>query len=154
MAHIHEKIDFCVEVFIVYKNKVLLRMHDKYKIWLSVGGHIELDESPEEAAVREAKEEVGLDVTIIDSKPLPNDESDYKMLIAPRYLGSHYVNDIHRHTIFVYFAKSNTDKIINSISEHERAETRWVTKEELANMNLRPNVLFYAIKALEELGEK
>lgn len=38
MPHIHEKIDFTVEVFIVYNNKVLLRKHDKYGIWLSVDG--------------------------------------------------------------------------------------------------------------------
>jgi 8-oxo-dGTP pyrophosphatase MutT (NUDIX family) len=60
MPHIHEKIDFTAETFIVYKNKVLLRLHDKYKFWASVGGHIELHEDPNEAAVREAKEEVGL----------------------------------------------------------------------------------------------
>lgn len=52
MPHIHEKIDFTAEVFVVYKNKVLLRLHDKYKIWLSVGGHIELHEEPNQAAVR------------------------------------------------------------------------------------------------------
>ena len=40
LPHIHEKIDFTVEVFIVYKNKVLLRMHDKVKKWLGPGGHI------------------------------------------------------------------------------------------------------------------
>ena len=44
MPHIHDKIDFTVEVFVVYKNKVLLRKHDKYKLWLSVGGHIELED--------------------------------------------------------------------------------------------------------------
>ena len=59
MPHIHEKIDYCVEVFIVYKNKILLRMHDKLGIWLSVGGHIELDEDPVEAAIREGREGVG-----------------------------------------------------------------------------------------------
>jgi len=53
MSHIHEKIDFTVEVFIVYKNKVLLRMHDKHHRWLSVGGHIELDEDPIQAAMRD-----------------------------------------------------------------------------------------------------
>ena len=62
MPHLHEKIDFTAEVFIVYQNKVLLRKHDKYKMWLSVGGHIELDEEPNQAAVREVKEEAGLDV--------------------------------------------------------------------------------------------
>lgn len=153
MPHINEKIDYCVEVFIVYKNKILLRMHDKYKIWLSVGGHIELDENPEQAAVREVKEEVGLDVKIVDSKILPDDQDDYKMLIAPRYLGSHYVNDVHKHTVFVYFAKADTDKIVDSVSDHEKSECKWVTKEELKSMNLRPNVLFYAEEALKELGD-
>lgn len=154
MPHINEKIDYCVEVFIVYKDKILLRMHDKYKIWLSVGGHIELDENPEEAAAREVKEEVGLDVKIIDSRILPDDQSDYKMLIAPRYLGSHYVNDVHKHTVFVYFAKADTDKIVDSVSDHEKSECRWVTKQELKNMDLRSNVLFYAEEALKELGEQ
>lgn len=154
MPHINEKIDYCVEVFIVHKDKILLRMHDKYKIWLSVGGHIELDENPEEAAVREVKEEVGLDVKIIDSRILPDDQSDYKMLIAPRYLGSHYVNDVHKHTVFVYFAKADTDKIVDSVSDHEKSECRWVTKQELKNMDLKSNVLFYAEEALKELGEQ
>jgi len=53
MPHIHDKIDFTVEVFIVHNNKVLLRKHDKYKIWLSVGGHIELNEDPNQAAIRD-----------------------------------------------------------------------------------------------------
>lgn len=154
MPHIHEKIDYCVEIFIVYKNKVLLRMHDKYKIWLSVGGHIELDENPIEAAIREVKEEVGLNIEILDSKKLPEKEFDYESLLVPRYLGSHTVNDTHKHIVFVYFAKADSDGISDSKMEHERTKTCWATKEELEKMNLRPNILFYAKKALEELGEK
>ncbi|MDP2642022.1 MAG: NUDIX domain-containing protein, partial [bacterium] len=64
MPHIHEKIDFTVEVFIVYKDKVLIRKHDKYDKWLAVGGHIELEEDPNQAAVSEEKEEVGLDIKL------------------------------------------------------------------------------------------
>lgn len=66
MPHIHDKIDFCSETFVVYKGTILLRKHDKNKIWRSVGGHIELDEDPNEAAVREVKEEVGLDVVLFN----------------------------------------------------------------------------------------
>ena len=64
MSHIHDLINFTVEVFIVYQNKVLLRLHDKYNLWLSVGCHIELDEDPNQAAIREVKEEVGLDIVL------------------------------------------------------------------------------------------
>ena len=151
MSHIHEKIDFTVEVFIVFKNKVLLRMHDKHHVWLSVGGHIELDENPVQAAIREVKEEVGLDIKIIESTKIPED-SNYKGLINPKFLGFHEVDGNHKHVVFVYFATSETDKITDSISEHEKSDTCWCTKEDIENMDLRPNIKFYALEALKELS--
>ncbi len=158
MPHIHEKIDFTVEVFIVHKNKVLLRMHDKFKYWLSIGGHIELDEDPNQAAAREVKEEVGLDIKITGEAygPLPGlpENREYTYLVPPRYLGKHPVSGGHEHITFVYFAKSDTDIVADSQSDHERSETKWVTKEELDAMELVPNVRFYAEEALKELGEK
>lgn len=158
MAHIHEKIDYTVEVFIVHKNKVLLRRHEKYDIWLSVGGHIELDETPEQAAIREVKEEVGLDIELVGNKKgEANGSSDnrgHRDLIPPKYLGIHPVNEIHQHIVLVYFATSKTDKILEPVDEKEKAETRWVSIEELEKMELVPNVKFYALEALKELGEK
>ncbi len=158
MPHIHEKIDFTVEVFIVHKNKVLLRRHEKYDIWLSVGGHIELDEDPVQAAIREVKEEVGLDVKIIGGQKGEGDGSEknrgYKDLIPPKYLGRHPASNTHEHIAFVYFGISNTDKMLDPIDETEEAETRWVSKEELENMELVPNIKFYATEALKELGIK
>ncbi len=152
MPHIHEKIDFTVEVFVVYKNKVLLRMHDKYKIWCSVGGHIELDEDPIQAAHREVKEEVGLGIVLV-GKNIPSfDERDFSILMPPQFLGRHRTSPTHEHVVFVYFATSSTDQISDSVSEHERSATRWVTKEELDDMDLVPNIKFYAQKALEELS--
>src|ERR1043166_9688394 len=103
MAHIHEKIDFTAEVFIVYDNKVLLRHHDKYDIWLSIGGHIELDEDPNEAVVREAKEEVGLDVELWDGTRRFDYDGDNKQLIPPVALNRHAINDRHEHVSMIYF---------------------------------------------------
>ena len=57
MAHIHEKIDFTVAIFVVHAGKILLIHHRKLNKWLPLGGHIELDEDPEQAAVREARED-------------------------------------------------------------------------------------------------
>ena len=161
MPHINEKLDFCSEVFIVYHNKVLLRKHDKYGIWLSVGGHIDLGEDPVEAAYREVKEEVGLDVKIIgethqiSAGPVIN--GGYEYLIPPRYLRRHKVEGVigHEHVVFVYFAISESDKISDSVLEYERGvEMRWFSKEELENEELVPNVKFCAVKALEELKDK
>jgi len=60
MAHINEKIDFTVEAFVVHNQRVLLIFHKKLQRWLPLGGHIELDEDPEQALFREVKEESGL----------------------------------------------------------------------------------------------
>ncbi|MCC6323423.1 NUDIX domain-containing protein, partial [Candidatus Nomurabacteria bacterium] len=141
MSHIHEKIDFCSEVFIVHKNKVLLRMHDKLKFWLSVGGHIELDEDPVQAAIREVKEEVGLDIQIVGDAHGPTDQEDknrgYKYLIPPRYLGRHPVNENHEHIAFVYFATTENDIVSDSVLGHEKGvETKWFSKEDLENIEL------------------
>jgi 8-oxo-dGTP pyrophosphatase MutT (NUDIX family) len=155
MPHIHDKIDFTGEVFVVYNNKVLLRKHDKYKIWLSVGGHIELDEDPNQAAIREVKEEVGLEITLVKKDlPLFNLNFEYKELIPPRFLNRHRINENHEHVTLVFFAKSNTD-LIKPCEDEKSEECRWFTKEELncLTLDLTENVKFYAQKALEELKD-
>jgi len=156
MPHIHDKIDFCSETFIVYKDTVLLRKHDKLKIWLSVGGHIELHEDSNEAAIREVKEEVGLDVELFCEKDRqPTFEGNKKSLIPPQYLNRHNITDTHEHIAFVYFAKSKTN-ILNLSNTEITDECRWFTKEDLTkNDDGIPNdIQFYALKALEKLSEK
>jgi hypothetical protein len=53
MAHIHKKIDFTVAFFVVHDGKVWLIHHRQLNKWLPLGGHIELAEDPEQAALRE-----------------------------------------------------------------------------------------------------
>lgn len=156
MSHIHEKIDFTVEVFIIHKNTVLLRKHDKYKIWLSVGGHIELDEDPNKTAIREVKEEVGLNITLADDlRPFEKKTPEYEELIPPKFLNCHKINETHEHICLVYFATSSTDVITPSESE-KTEEWKWFTRKELgdASFGIQPNITHYATRALQELGEK
>jgi len=114
MPHIHEKMDFTTEVFIVFQGKALLRRHDKYKRWLSVGGHIELDEDPVQAAIREVKEEVGLDIEIVGTVPgiPPDPKDDFEEVIPPRFMYRNHINEKHEHVTMVYFARSKTDKVM------------------------------------------
>ena len=151
MPHIHEKIDFTVEVFIVFNKRVLLRKHDKYKKWLGVGGHIELDEDPIQAAIREVKEEVGLDVEIIGHVSAPDfDIPDYKELTPPMFLNRHKINETHEHISLIYFAKSKTDALKVSKDKEISEECRWFSKEELENSTeIQPHIKFYALKALK-----
>ncbi|MFC1617683.1 NUDIX domain-containing protein [Patescibacteria group bacterium] len=157
MPHIHEKIDYCAETFVVYENKVLLRMHDKLKKWLSVGGHIELDEDPNEAAHREVKEEVGLDIELYtepESIPDVPADNNNKLLIPPQYLDRHDISEDHEHIAFIYFARAKTNVL--KLSDKEVCdECKWFSKEELqANKEgIDKLTVFYALQALEKLGE-
>lgn len=153
MPHIHDKIDFTAEVFVVHNNKVLLRKHDKYGIWLSVGGHIELDEDSNEAAIREVKEEVGLDVELYHEGSHLLNVEDYKDLILPQSMNRHRINDTHEHVTLVFFAKADTDKL--SLSETEKSDAcKWFAKEELEDprYDIKPSILKDALAALDKLS--
>ncbi len=134
MPHIHDKIDFTVEVLIVQGDKVLLRKHDKYKKWYSIGGHIELDEDPAQAAVREVREEVGLDIKLFGEKLKVGEEGKgYFELIPPRFLNRHHVSDTHQHVTLVYFATIEGGRLTNTAGREQSEEIRWFTREELAD---------------------
>ena len=104
MAHIHEKIDFTVAIFVVHDGKILLIHHRKLDKWLPLGGHIELEEDPEQAALREAKEESGFDVELLGERP-PTTSPGTRALIAPRFLDIHRINDTHEHIGMIYWAR-------------------------------------------------
>jgi 8-oxo-dGTP pyrophosphatase MutT (NUDIX family) len=151
MPHIHEKIDFVVETLVVHKNKVLLRKHDKYHIWLSVGGHIELDEDPNQAAIREVKEEVGLDIELVGEKGnyKTKEGETYKELILPVGLNRHPITSTHEHVCFIYFAKTNSDRVI---PEKETDEWKWCTFEEIDELDpISQDIKHYAKRALLEV---
>ena len=151
MPHIHEKIDFAVEAFIVHDGKVLLRMHNKYGLWLPPGGHIELDEDPAEAVVREAKEEVGLDI-VLRGETFRSSDSDprRKSLIPPRFMGRHWIDDKHEHVCMYYFATSETDQVVPS-GDDRSDEWHWFTEEELKDpkYGVKEDIRFYATRALK-----
>ncbi len=52
----------------VFEGKVLLHRHRKLGTWLPPGGHIEKDELPDDAAVREVGEETGVRVELVGER--------------------------------------------------------------------------------------
>ena len=153
MAHIHEKIDFTASVFIVYKNKVLLHKHKVSGKWFQPGGHIELDEDPNEAAVREVKEETGLTITLIGESKKYNSPYEAQQLVAPRFLNKHYyaTDRTHQHVDMCFLARATTD---DARPEEPGGEVRWFTKEELLdeNLDLLEDVRECSLRALEEMA--
>jgi 8-oxo-dGTP pyrophosphatase MutT (NUDIX family) len=155
MAHIHENIDWTVGVFIVHKNKVLIRFHEKHHLWLAVGGHVELDEDANQAVIREAKEEVGLDIQLVPPPHVADSDlqmrsKGYKELVPPFYMNIHRINDTHQHLDLIYIASSTTDEVI---PENPSDSWMWLTKEEIeARTDLLPDIRRAALKALETLA--
>ena len=151
MAHIHEKIDFTVAIFVVHEGKVLLIHHRKLDQWLPLGGHIELDEDPEQAALREAAEESGLEVELLGERP-PTTSAGTRALIAPRFLDIHRITDTHEHIGLIYWARPRNGRLALSVSEHH--DIRWCAGEELDRLRpaMSEAVKWYCRKAIEEIS--
>ena len=157
VPHVHTspgQVDFTVEVFVVFGKRVLLRLHDKLDMWLSVGGHVELHEDPVQAAIREVREEVGLEVTIDDGHALYREISDgYRELPPPVFMFRGRMSDTHDHVTMTYFARADSDHV--QPSGDDRSDVwRWVTREELddPDLALSPSLRFYAATALDRLS--
>jgi len=151
MPHIHEKIDFTVAIFVVHNAKVLLIHHRKLDKWLPLGGHIELDEDPEQAALREAREESGLDVELMGERA-PTTESGTRALITPRFLDIHRISDTHEHIGMIYWARPKNGSI--QLAQEEHHDIRWCTSGELDTLQppMSKAVKWYCRKAIEEVA--
>ncbi len=150
MAHIHEKIDFTVAIFVVQSGRVLLIHHRKLDKWLPLGGHIELDEDPEVAALREAKEESGLEVELLGERP-PTTGPGTRALIAPRFLDIHRITQAHEHIGMIYWARPRNGDL--TLSAHEHRDIRWCSADDLDRLHppISDAVRWYCRKALEEV---
>jgi len=152
MAHIHENIDFTVAVFVVHAGRVLVIHHRKLGKWLPLGGHIELDEDPEQAALRETLEESGLEVELLGERP-PTTEPGTRALIAPRFLDIHRISATHEHIGMIYFARPRAGSVTLAAEEHHAI--RWCAAEELERLEppMSNAVKWYCLEAIRECAE-
>ena len=141
---------FTATTVIVYKNKVLLHLHKKLGIWLPVGGHIDRDELPEEAALREIKEEAGLEVELYNPDEQIN-MGDAKQLARPMHILLENINQFHQHIDFIYYAKANTFRVKSRDGETDNL--KWFTSDEIRKLDDAPeNVKILSLEALKLLN--
>jgi 8-oxo-dGTP pyrophosphatase MutT (NUDIX family) len=152
MPHIHEKIDFTVALFVVHNAKILLIHHRKLDKWLPIGGHIELDEDPEQAALREGREECGFEIELLGERA-PTTEPGTRALITPRFLDIHRINDTHEHIGMIYWARPKNSADAKCATE-EHHDIRWCSADELDKLQppMSNAVKWYCRKAIEEIS--
>jgi len=163
MPHIHDKIDFTVSAFVCHKDRVLLRYHEKYYLWLGVGGHIELDEDPNSAVHREVTEEVGLDIELMPYRDKeatlgiqlpPELAGELTELNPPAFMNIHYVdNQTHQHIDLIYLAQSNSDAVT---PENDDDQWAWFSARDLDEWHeALPHASYlYGHRALEVCRER
>ena len=97
---------FTASGYVVQNSSVLLHWHKKVKEYLPPGGHIEQNEDPVEAVLREVKEETGLSVDVIRSDRKLRFQ--YPLSVAsPEHVLVEDIDDpihgFHQHIDFIYF---------------------------------------------------
>jgi 8-oxo-dGTP pyrophosphatase MutT (NUDIX family) len=120
---------YCASIFVIDKeDKILLMYNKKLNMWLQPGGHIENDELPHETAIRECKEETGIDVEIVNR---------YKSVNPNPVFIEHYINKVGDMVDIQYYGVPLNNKLLNN----ESNETGWFSLEEIEKMNIDKEII-------------
>jgi 8-oxo-dGTP pyrophosphatase MutT (NUDIX family) len=139
---------FTVAVFVVREGKVLLHWHRKLGMWLPPGGHIEEDELPDEAAVREVLEETGLTVRLVGERR--EDVADPVQLHRPAGVQLENIAPGHQHIDLIYFAKPDGPTSIHQ--EYSDDKVGWYGPEDWGGMRVNAEVRGWCERALAAVG--
>lgn len=126
-----------VSTFISAGGCTLLHWHEKNRMWLPAGGHIEPDEDPIQAAVREALEETGLPIVILPTSA-PYSYKEPPQLPAPVTIMVEEIpatpsEKAHQHLDMIYFGRLDGQSDAGEVSLPSANSWRWVSAEALRN---------------------
>jgi 8-oxo-dGTP pyrophosphatase MutT (NUDIX family) len=126
---------FTATTFVIRDGKVLLHLHPKQQLWLPPGGHVERDELPHEAAVREVEEETGLRVRLHSESAAAGMAREMECAVVPQpaFILVEDINPFHQHIDFVYFARAPHGAPVND-------DFQWLAPDELAMPGVPENV--------------
>ena len=126
-------------------NKVLLTWNKNLQTWIPVGGHIEQGETPEEAIIREVKEETGFSFDFHINSHEENN-GDVRVL-KPHRFQIEKVPHHGSHMNFVFIGKVKEYNKERTETD-EKEKLRWFSKEELLKENMFESVKKNSIEAI------
>lgn len=139
------KTHVCASVILIEpeEKKILLVHHKKLNKWVQPGGHIEQNEDPERAAIREVKEETGLDIKLLGER-FPTEQDFIRPLGIQRTVkenGDVYIS-------IIYPGIPVVRKLVE-LNWEESNSIGWFTRKELNDINVFDDILVsydYVIK--------
>ncbi|TPW19145.1 MAG: NUDIX hydrolase [Elusimicrobia bacterium] len=142
---------FVATGYVVRDGKTLLLWHRKLGMWLPPGGHIDEGELPDEAALREVKEETGLDVEIVGDKRSP-DPADGRVwyLHRPHHVQLEDIPNGHpQHIDLIYFCRAPEGAVVIAPKEH--TEFRWHSEADLQGPHIAEEVRLTGTQAIRHV---
>ena len=130
--------------YLVKDDKVFLVHHKKFDKWTPPGGHIDENETPDQALIREWKEELSLDIEI-----LPAYENAFAGDANATPISMPFHIDLERegfnvpHVGYFFYVKLADSSQEIKVLEDELHDAKWFSKDDLPNLQT-----FNQVKAL------
>lgn len=123
--------ELCSSIFVIDPDlkKILLVKHREFRKWVQPGGHLERNETPEEAAVREVYEETNIKVKLLGER-FPR-EDDFIRPLGIQCNRKEFATQID----ILYFGIPIGNKE-PFVDDEETISARWFSREELDELNV------------------
>jgi len=124
------------------KKEILMIHHNKLKVWLPPGGHIDENELPDDAVLREIFEETGVKAEIISSKrgfPLVSKHCKELEIPFAILLENIEGNGTHNHIDMIYLCRALQEDLVPQ--ENEIHGIGWFTFEQIKALKTFDNVI-------------
>jgi 8-oxo-dGTP pyrophosphatase MutT (NUDIX family) len=136
--------DFTATTFVVDQHCTLLLWHKKIQAWLPPGGHIEPGELPDEAALREVREETNLEVEIIGKQ---QQWGKVRVLHTPVCILLEDISPGHQHIDLIYFARVINGQVC--VNPTESTEFRWCDVTSLNSADIAADIRILGHQAID-----
>jgi len=136
--------DFTATTFVVHEDRTLLLHHRKLAMWLPPGGHIDPHELPDQAALREVREESGLEVELLTRGSMLG---HVQVLPQPYCVLLEDISPGHQHIDLIYFARVSGGALAHA--EREARGARWYSWEDLADPDIAEDIRELGRRAIE-----
>jgi 8-oxo-dGTP pyrophosphatase MutT (NUDIX family) len=129
----------CATAFLVRDGKTLLHRHKKLGMWLPPGGHVDEGEHPDEAVLREVREETGLAAEFLVPPAEPVMSGGRVLsLHQPQRVQVEEIPNHPSHIDLIYFMRAGAGPV--RPGDGESADWRWLSAAELSDPEITDEI--------------